>query len=292
MITPFDDKGKIDWPAYREMVEWYIDHNVGGLYANCQSSEMYALDNDERVQLAAEAVNVAGRRVPVAATGNLGETLEEHIDLSRRIAETGVDIVMFVVPTLHDNDAELQDYYFRLADKIDAPLGLYECPVPRRYHLSVDLVRALAQSGRFVAYKETSENLDKILTLQQVTGDTPLSLLQACSAYLLESVRAGGLGSMCIAAIHLPDLVAAVIEKARAGDADAERLQAAHSAMHLAQRAAHPHAAKYLLCKRGLPITDRCRRDNAFLTPETRRALDSAAHDWFDASGELRVLQG
>ncbi len=275
MITPFDDHGKIDWPAYREMVEWYIAHNVGGLYANCQSSEMYALDNDERVQLAAEAVNVAGGRVPVAATGNLGESIEDHIDLSRRIAETGVDIVMFVVPTLHDNDTDLQDYYFKLAEKIDAPLGLYECPVPRRYHLGVDLVRALAQSGRFVAYKETSEDLDKILTLQQVTGDTPLSLLQACSAYLLESVRAGGLGSMCIAAIHLPDLVAAVIEKARAGDADAERLQAAHSAMHLAQRAAHPHAAKYLLCKRGLPITDRCRRDNAFLTPGDATSVGS-----------------
>jgi 4-hydroxy-tetrahydrodipicolinate synthase len=291
MITPFDDNGKIDWLAYREMDEWYISHNVGGLYANCQSSEMYALDNDERVQLAVEAVKVAGGRVPVAATGNLGESIEEHIALSRRIAETGVDIVMFVVPTLHDNDDDLRGYYFTLAEKVDAPLGLYECPVPRRYHLGIDLVRALAQSGRFVAYKETSENLEKILALQEVTGDTPLSLLQACSAYLLESVRAGGLGSMCIAAIHLPDLVAAVIKKARAGDPDAERLQAAHSAMHLAQRAAHPHAAKYLLCKRGLPISDRCRRQNAFLTPETRRALDYAARDWFDHTGELRVLQ-
>jgi 4-hydroxy-tetrahydrodipicolinate synthase len=125
MITPFDDKGKIDWAAYREMVEWYIDHNVGGLYANCQSSEMYALDNDERVQLAAEAVNVAGGRVPVAATGNLGESIEDHIDLSRRIAESGVDIVMFVVPTLYDNDTDLQAYYFELAEKIDAQQGLY-----------------------------------------------------------------------------------------------------------------------------------------------------------------------
>ena len=299
MITPFAEDGKIDWPAYREMIEWYIAHNVGGLYANCQSSEMFALDNEERVQLASEAVKVAAGRVPVAATGNLGETIEEHIDLSRKIADTGVDIVMLVVPTLYDKghdtsqdiDADLHAYYFKLAEAVAAPLGLYDCPVPRRYHLGIDLVRALAESGRFVAYKETSENLEKILTLQEMTANTPLSLLQACSAYILDAVRAGSLGSMCIAAIHLPDLIAAVIGKGIAGDPDAERLQAAHCAMHLAQRAAHPHAAKYLLQKRGLPITDRCRRADAFLTPEARKALDYAACDWFDAQGELRILQ-
>lgn len=301
MLTPFAENGKIDWPAYRAMIEWYIAHNVGGLYANCQSSEMFALDNEERVQLANEAVKVAAGRVPVAATGNLGESIEEHIALSRKIADTGVDVVMFVVPTLYDKpghdavydiEADLKAYYFKLAEAVDAPLGLYECPVPRRYHLGIDLVRALAASGRFVAYKETSENLEKILTLQEMTAATPLSLLQACSAYILDAVRAGSLGSMCIAAIHLPDLVAAVIEKGRAGDPDAERLQAAHCAMHLAQRASHPHAAKYLLQKRGLPISDRCRHDNALLTPEARKALDYAACDWFDAQGELRVLQG
>jgi 4-hydroxy-tetrahydrodipicolinate synthase len=222
----------------------------------------------------------------------LGATLEEHIALSRRMAETGVDIVMLVVPTLHDNDADLQSYYFTLAEAVEAPLGLYECPVPRRYHLGVNLVRVLAHSGRFVAYKETSENLDKILALQEVTANTPLSLLQACSAYLLDSVRAGGMGTMSIASIHVPDLVAAVIEKARAGDPDAERLHAEHCAIHLAQRAAHPHAAKYLLGKRGLPITDRCRRDDSCLSAEARQALDYAAHAWFDELGEVRALQG
>jgi dihydrodipicolinate synthase/N-acetylneuraminate lyase len=86
--------------------------------------------------------------------------------------------------------------------------------------------------------------------------------------------------------------VAAVIEKARAGDPDAERLHAAHCAMHLAQRSAHPYAAKYVLGLRGLPITDRCRRDPATMKPEARLALEYAARDWFDESGELKVLQG
>jgi dihydrodipicolinate synthase/N-acetylneuraminate lyase len=97
---------------------------------------------------------------------------------------------------------------------------------------------------------------------------------------------------MCIAAIHLPDLVAAIIDKARSGDPDAERLQHAHSAMHLAQRAAHPHGSKYLLCKRGLPVSTRCRQPKAVLSAETMRALDYAACEWFSEDGSLRVLMG
>jgi 4-hydroxy-tetrahydrodipicolinate synthase len=292
LITPFDLAGKIDWGAYRTMIEWYIAHGVGGLYANCLSSEMYSLDNEERVMLASEAVMTARGRVRVAATGNLGETTEDHLALCRRMAGTGVDVVMLVVPPFHNSDTALESYYLAMAEKVDAPLGLYECPVPRRYHLGVDLVAKLAHSGRFAAYKETSENLEKIIALQRATENTPLSVLQACSSYLLESVRAGGLGSMCIAAIHLPDLVAAVIEKARSGDADAERLQSTLCALHLAQRAAHPQGSKYLLCKRGLPISAHCRLHNAVLSAEAMQALDYAARTWFTENGSLRVLVG
>lgn len=291
MVTPFAANNSIDVGAYRVMVEWYMAHGVGGLYANCLSSEMYELSDDERLLLAAEAVKAARGRVPVAATGNLGETAEAHLALCRRIADTGVDVVMLLVPPFLDGDRELEGYFLGLAEKLAVPLGLYECPVPRRYHLSPELVSKLAQSGRFVAFKETSENLARILALLRLTEKTPLSMLQACNSYLLESVRAGGLGTMSVAAIHLPELVAAVIDKGRAGDPDAERLQGALCAMHLAQRAAHPQGTKYLLGKRGLPITPRCRRAGAELRAETQRALDYAADHWYTADGKLKVLE-
>ena len=146
----------------------------------------------------------------MAATGNLGETIEEHIGFCRRVADAGADVVMLVVPPFYDADADLERYYLTIAEKVDAPLGLYECPIPRPYHLGVDLVRTLAQTGRFHAYKETSCDLTKIKALLEATRDAPLSLLQANTPYLLEFIKAGGLGTMSIAATWLPDLVAAV----------------------------------------------------------------------------------
>jgi 4-hydroxy-tetrahydrodipicolinate synthase len=78
MVTPFDENLQIDVGVYRAMVEWYLDHNVGGMYANCLSSEMFHLRYEARLLLVREAVRCVNERVPVAATGNLDPTLAKQ----------------------------------------------------------------------------------------------------------------------------------------------------------------------------------------------------------------------
>ncbi len=289
MVTPYDSNLHIDYGVYRTMIAWYLAHGVGGLYANCLSSEMYLLDETERLGLATEAVRAADGRVRVAATGNLGNSLDEHITFCRRIADAGADVVMLLVPEFHDNDTDLEHYYLTLADKIEAPLGIYECPVPRRYQLGVELVRRLAQTGRFVAYKETSADLTKIRALLSVTAGTPLSLLPANTPYLSDAVEAGAPGAMSIAANWLPDLVGAVIAKGHAGDPDAERLHAQLCMMELVERAVRPVGIKHLLRQRGIPITPSTRRTTYEpCSPEVLRALEYCAGMWFTPDGELQ----
>lgn len=280
MVTPFDENLKIDLGAYRAMIAWYLAHRAGGLYAVCLSSEMFQLTSAERLLLTREAVISAGGRLPVASTGNLGDTLTDHIESCRQVADAGADVVMLVVPEFLHTDADLEGYYLTLAEKVNAPLGLYECPVPRPFHLSVNLVRKLAHSGRFVAYKETSCDLEKIRAHLAATAGTPLALLQANTPYMLEAVRAGSPGSMTIAAIWLPDLVAEVIEKAQAGDPAADCMHARLCALKLAQRSVHPLGSKYLLSKRGVPLAAIGRGSPKTLRPETLLALDYAFREW------------
>jgi 4-hydroxy-tetrahydrodipicolinate synthase len=288
MVTPFDQNLQIDSGAYRTVIAWFLEHGVGGLYANCLSSEMYHLSNLERLLLVREAVDAANGRVPVAATGNLGNSLAEHIDLCQRVAAEGADVVMLVVPEFLERETDLERYYMEIARKVDAPLGLYECPVPRQFHLSVALVARLAQTGRFVAYKETSCDLEKIRSHLDALCGTPLAFLQANTPYLLEALHAGATGSMSIAAIWLPDLVSEVIHKACAGDPAAEALHARLCAMELAQRTIHPLGTKALLGKRGLPVAPLGRAHLA-LSAEVLHAIDCASRAWFNEHGELQI---
>ena len=290
MVTPFDAHNHIDRSGYRELINWYIDHKAEGLYANCATSEMDLLTIKERLVLVEDSVRASDNRVPVAATGNLGETVEEQLDSCLRVAGAGTDIVMLVVPVGYEKDVDLERYFMTFVEHVETPLGLYEWPIAGMRHLSLQLVKKLAATGRFLAYKETSCDIDKIRTLLEITKDTKLSLLQANMPYLLEFVKAGGRGTMSIASAWIPDLVAAVIESGRIGDQRAVDLQRTLCAMDLAQRTVHPAGTKYLLGKRGVPIASATRRKPHDLTSEQIYALDCAAEYWFGESGDLRIL--
>jgi 4-hydroxy-tetrahydrodipicolinate synthase len=282
VVTPFDENLKIDAGAYRALIDWYIRQGAGGLYANCLTSEMYQLTAEERVLLTVEAVRVSAGRVPVAATGNAGAVSakdpspEATLAECREIAAAGADVVMLVIPPWCLTDEDVEAYFMGVAGSIPARLGIYECPAPRPYHLGVELVYRLAHTGRFYAFKETSCQWAKILALIDAVKSTPLALLQANTPYLLEAVQAGSPGTMSIAATWLPDLVAQVIKAGRASDVAAGALQAELVTLELAQRSVHPRGTKYLLGKRGVPITPRA-RVGVDLNEEEKRALDYIA---------------
>lgn len=290
MVTPYTDRLQIDVGAYREIVEWFLSFDVGGIYANCQSSEMYELTEEERLLLIRETVKTVNGRVPVAVTGNFGESIEAHIEFCKKAADLGPDVVMLTVPTLFENDESLEGYFLSIAERTDMPLGLYECPFPRTYHLGLDLIETLANSGRFIAYKETSCRLEKIIQVIDIVGDTPLALLQANVPYLLESMRAGAAGSMNIVANWLPDLTIEVAKRSQAIDPLADELQNLLCAMEMAQRSVHPTGVKYLMSKRGLPIKPLTRYPRA-LSQEEKKGLDLAARVWFEKDGTLKALQ-
>ena len=52
MLTPFCDDGSIDWRGLDELVEWYLQARVAGLFANAQSAEVSCLTEDERIAVA------------------------------------------------------------------------------------------------------------------------------------------------------------------------------------------------------------------------------------------------
>ena len=90
MLTPFTEENQVDYAALKELVEWYIKNGVDGLFAVCQSSEMFKLTLEERVTVAAKVKEYAAARVPVIASGGCGR-LE---DFSEVFQKTGADAAL------------------------------------------------------------------------------------------------------------------------------------------------------------------------------------------------------
>ena len=291
LITPYNDDLKIDIAAYREMIRWHLGFELGGIYANCLSSEMFKLEEAEKLLLIREAVKMANGKVPVAATGNFGNNINAHIEFCKKVADAGADVVMLTIPAYIENDDDLETYFFQMAEACDMPLGLYECPVPRYYYIGIKLLEKLANSGRFFAYKETSCDIDKIKQVIHVCKGTELTVLQANVPYMLDSMKAGAAGSMNVVANWLPDLTIEVLKRGMANDPSVLALNNILCAMELAQRSIHPQGVKYLMAKRGLPIKPLTRYPKQ-LTKEEARSLDLVSQMWFETDGSLKILEG
>ena len=64
MLAPFTRENKIDYTALGELVDWYIENGSSGLFAVCQSTEMFYLSLEERVGYARFVKEKAADRVP------------------------------------------------------------------------------------------------------------------------------------------------------------------------------------------------------------------------------------
>src|SRR5688572_3459973 len=80
MITPFLENSTIDFNGLSALIDFYLAAGVKGFFANCLSSEMYQLDERERLALTRHVVNRVNGAVPVVATGSFGLTMNERVE--------------------------------------------------------------------------------------------------------------------------------------------------------------------------------------------------------------------
>src|SRR3712207_7716599 len=74
MVTPFDERGELDFAATEAVVERSIEAGVSGISPLGSTGEATHLTFDERKRFAGEVVRIVGGRVPVV----VGVRSEEH----------------------------------------------------------------------------------------------------------------------------------------------------------------------------------------------------------------------
>lgn len=273
MLTPFTVENKVDYPALKELVDWYIENGVSGLFAACQSSEMFFLTLEERVEVAAKTVEYAAGRVPVIASGHISDAIEDQIKELNAIAETGVEAVILITNRLakeEESDAVWIENCRKLLANVkpDIPLGFYECPYPYKRLLSPETIQWCAQTGRFYFLKDTCCDIEQIKTKVEITKGTNLRLYNANTTTLLESLRAGAAGFSGVMDNFHPWLYTWLCEHYQDGKAD--EVSDFLTVASLIERQYYPVNAKYHLAENeGLPFTTVCRTKPADGLTET-----------------------
>ncbi|HOX32014.1 MAG TPA: dihydrodipicolinate synthase family protein [Spirochaetales bacterium] len=280
MITPFTDGDKVDFKALRAIVDQYVAWGCEGIFAVCQSSEMFLLSRQEKLDIARAVKDAAAGRVKVIASGHTEDEPAAQVEGLGAMAETGVDAVVLVSNRLA-KEAEGEEVFRRSADAIFSQLpgvtfGMYECPYPYRRLLTTEFLADCARSGRMVFLKDVSCSRPVLEERIAAVRGSGLSIFNANTATLLDSLVAGADGYNGVMANFHLDLYVWMYRNFRERPEEARRVSDFLTVAAVIEARAYPVSAKYHFGLTGIPMSLRTRvKDPALLNENARLEVES-----------------
>ena len=294
MLTPYKHDGQIDYDGLSRLMDFYTAAGVKGFFANCQSSEMYALNPDERLALTTFVVKRVNGKMSVVASGSFGDSLEEKAEFTKKIYHTGVNGVITITGLIakqDETDDQLMknyDKFFSLTENI--PLGTYECPAPYKRILTPTVFKYLLSTGRMVYHKDTTIDFEKVKVKIELSKGNKIEFYDACVANTMYSLQAGARGMSAISGNFYPEILVWMCNNSTNPDKqeDVKYIQAQLTKTEDIIAQYYPLSAKYFLSKRGLPIEISSRLNPDPLTAQQKQALDKVyitLQGWCDRIG-------
>jgi len=286
MLTPFKDNGNIDFDTLSRLTEIYLEAGAKGLFANCLSSEMFELTDDERIDVIKHVIKVAGGSVPVVATGTFGGAVESQAEFVNKVHDTGTDAVILITSLLAEEseaDAVFNERVFKLLDLTgNVPVGFYECPVPYKRLISPEQLSNFVATGRVIYHKDTSLDIEQIKQKLELTRGNNFGLYDAYMVHAVESLKAGSAGLSCIQGNYFPELIVWLCDNFDKPELQAEVNQVQQflidnmDVMHNV----YPVVSKYFLQKRGLNISTFTRRKVGAFTQAVSGQIETLFNDF------------
>ena len=287
MITPYRSDGSVDYRTAEAYVDWYFENGMNGVFAICQSSEIFFLSLEERVELnrrvyrrAKELERRTGRPFTVVSSGHVSDRPEDQAQELNAVLESGTDALIWITNRLDPNN-EGDEVWIRNAERLlaalpaEVRLGLYECPYPYKRLVTPKILDWCLSTGRFDFMKDTCCDADLITARCEQLKGSSFRLLNANCQTLLESMQRGGQGYCGIMCNYHPKLYAWLCEHFASDAERAESVQAVLGTFGFTEAGLpYPLTAKYHMNLCGIPTENLARnRKSEELTPYVRSCV-------------------
>jgi 1-pyrroline-4-hydroxy-2-carboxylate deaminase len=193
ITTQFRDDQSLHLAGTANHLEQLLRAGIHGIIVLGTVGENCSLEYSEKLDLLRATVQQVAGRVPV-----LTGVAECSTALACRFAadarKLGVDGLMVLPAMVYKSDPRETMAHFRaVARATDLPILCYNNPVSYGVDLTPSMFADLADEPRFVAIKESSENVRRITDLKNVCGDRYL-LFCGVDDLILESILLGAVG--------------------------------------------------------------------------------------------------
>jgi 4-hydroxy-tetrahydrodipicolinate synthase len=217
MVTPFDNKGNVDFAKTTQLVNYLIENGTDSLVVAGTTGESPTLTTEEKLALFRHVVDVVDGRVPVIA-GTGSNNTRASIELTKKAEQIGVDAVMIVAPYYNKPNQEgIYQHYKAIAESTSLPVMVYNIPGRAVVNISVETIVRLSEIPNIVAVKDASGNLDAMTEIIAKTRDD-FMLYSGDDGLTLPVLAIGGKGVVSVASHIIGNEMKEMIEAFMSGD--------------------------------------------------------------------------
>lgn len=249
LITPFDDKGKVDEKAFKALVEWQIQEGSDGLVPVGTTGESPTLSHDEHHRVVELCVTAAKGRVPVMAGAGSNNT-QEAVSLAKHAEKAGADGVLVVTPYYNKpSQRGLQAHFTAVAKAIKIPVFIYNIPGRSIIDMMPQTMAALSKGNKnIVGLKDATASMGRVSEQRESCGPDFVQLSGEDITALGFNAH-GGVGCISVTANVAPRLCADMQAHCAAGRYDEalkiqDKLAPLHNALFIEP---NPGGIKYAL---------------------------------------------
>lgn len=198
MVTPFDNKGNIDFQKTTQLIDYLIENGTDSLVIAGTTGESPTLTTEEKLALFKHVVKVVDGRVPVIA-GTGSNNTYASIELTKKAEAIGVDAVMIVAPYYNKPNQEgIFQHFQAIAGSTSLPIMIYNIPGRSVVNIQPETIIRLSEIPNIVAVKEASGNLDAMTEIIAKTPDD-FKLYSGDDGITLPVLSIGGEGVISVA---------------------------------------------------------------------------------------------
>ena len=217
LVTPFTAAGAVDEAGVRRLARRQLEAGVHFLVPCGTTGESPTLSRAEQLRVVELVIAEAAGRAPVLA-GAGGYDTRSTVALARELAALGADGLLSVTPYYNKPTQEGLYRHFRtIAESVDRPLILYNVPSRTGCNLEPATLLRLAAVANVAGVKEAAGDLGQMCEICRA-APAGFSVLAGDDAFTLALMALGGRGVISVAANEAPAEMAALVERAAAGD--------------------------------------------------------------------------
>ncbi len=206
LVTPFVN-GKVDTAAIERLVERQLTAGTAAIVACGTTGEPTTMNAEERELVVRTVLKAVNGRVPVVA-GTGTNCTQNVIDTAKRYEGIGCAAQLVVTPYYNKTSPEgLYRHFMAIAENTSLPIIIYNVPSRTAMDIGPETLDRLADTGRFIALKESSYNVPFVMEKIRVLRGR-MSVYSGNDDMVVPMMALGAQGVISVVANVLPEAMA------------------------------------------------------------------------------------